>query len=292
MPINKITKSPTPIELVNKVNDMVALVGDSRDYVLPKATQSTLGGVIVDGSSIAVDGNGKISAISKSSGWNGEVPACWIERGDGSLGDKVCLDGEVFEGTYWFRNFTVPSGITIYIEKTAKICCTETFTNNGTVSGIGRGALGSTGAGQNGIASGGAGGAGSIEGGVIITDTNISYTGSASTTNMNTTLYCLPTRMYGGGGGSNSGAGGSGGAGIVILSKSFFNYGVIAADGANGVYAQVNMIFKGTGAGGGGGIVIIIAGSLKNTGAVSAKGGSGCSNGYAGWYKLIELGAQ
>lgn len=55
--------------------------------------------------------------------------------GGSRIVDKTCTPGEVFDqGYYYFRNFTVPSGITITISKYAKIFCSGNVTIDGTVN--------------------------------------------------------------------------------------------------------------------------------------------------------------
>lgn len=60
MDIEKIVKSPTPVEVVNKVNEVVDRVNVSG-YVLPAATVSTIGGV-KQGPNISIAADGTISA--------------------------------------------------------------------------------------------------------------------------------------------------------------------------------------------------------------------------------------
>ena len=89
----------------------------------------------------------------------------------------------------------------------------------------------------------------------------------------------------GGNGSEYAGAGGNGGRGggsIQIIASETIITGTIAANGYNGsagVSAGVTYP-GGGGGGGGGGAVIIISCSIKNSGVVTANGGSGGSAGY------------
>lgn len=257
---------------------------------------------------VSYKGTGTLASVKSN-----RYPSCWLERGDGSLGDKVCVNGEVFEGTYNFKSFTVPTGVTIYIEKTAKICCTETFRNLGTINGQGRGGAGAgaDGVGGWGYISGGSGGGGGrssgittyIAAGYMTLDAVMNaYQGSANAANIENVLSNFPIRVFGGGGSggysnnySSGGSGGGGGAGLIVVSKYIIHSGSIIMSGGGGGAGGSG---SGGGGGGGGGVAIMVADTLKNTGSFDVSGGGG-GWGYAyggsgnhGWYKLIELGVM
>lgn len=307
MTINKITKSPTPVELLHKVNELVEGV-NAPGYTLPVASVAKLGGVKVDGTSITVDELGRISAAQKSS-VNTNYPSWWFGRGDGSLGDKVCISGEVLHGAYQYRSFLVPAGVTVYIELSAVIMCTESFTVLGEINGVGRGAWG---AGAYG-GSGGNGGAcnnpsessASLGGGCTYAEQLIGYTGSPSEVAIKILSYC-DTAVFFGAAGGVGGYGRSpvsrGGAGIKIITMSFVNSGVINLSGSNGAggWNVSSGKYSGGNGGGGGGALFVAANSISNTGAIyvaggigGASGGSSSKNGnagYPGFFHLAEVG--
>lgn len=231
--------------------------------------------------------------------WDATVPAWWLERGDGSLGDKVCTNGEIFEGVYNFNSFTVPAGVTVYVNSTAKILCQGSFTNNGVVSGGGRaisriGYFGGCGAvGLKGNRGGGYDAAGTYH------NYQSGYIGSPNTNIIDRVMiagvHSFACGSQGGTGGDNTqdrpgGAGGMGGAGIIIVAKSIYNAGSINSDGAQGGWNSGYSPGSGQGGGGGGGVVIAIADTVKDTGTISVNGGNNGAG--AGWYKIINLGVM
>lgn len=303
MVISKITKSPTPIELVKKVNELVV---EANDNTLPIATNATLGCVKVgDGLNVASDGT--VSSTIKEN-LNGKHPSWWLARGDGSLGDKVCTNGEIFEGIYNFQNFTVPAGVTVYINYFACILCNNSFINWGTINGEGRGALSDTIGFYGG--SGGGGGVTSFEssptaGSISSYNQGIrTYTGSPSALVVNTLMYLDNALTYGASGGrSDRASGGRGGAGLRVISDIFTNAGNIylnGGNGTNGYYISPGK-YCGGGGGGGGGVGLFIANTINTSGSITVNAGNGGSSGgdRSGWgsagnpgiYKIISLGS-
>lgn len=228
-------------------------------------------------------------------------PSWWVERGNASLGNKICVNGEIFEGIYNYNNFTVPNGVTIYVNSTAKILCQGAFINNGTIIGDGRagssiGYFGGTGSrGLNG--NGGVHQTG-YDPAVAYNNYQNVYTGSPSTTIINRVMLDGVTSFVcgsqGGTGGTNvqdrpGGSGGFGGAGIIIVANVIQNSGVIGSQGLSGGL-NGNSSGGGQGGGGGGGVVIMIATNVKNTGTIFVNGGNNGAS--AGWYQIVKLGVS
>lgn len=214
--------------------------------------------------------------------WDATVPAWWLERGDGSLGDKVCTNGEIFEGVYNFNNFTVPAGVTIYVNKTATILCTGSFKNDGSINGTGRGAAGTTESGRDRAVSLGYFGGGTGWWGSTTETSNGEFSGSAPSWVIAVFEKQQHLRFYGSAGSAQySRTGGNGGAGLSIISKYCLGSGSYIMDGgAPG----------GSGGGGatygGGGIVFVVAETIQGTKTASVGGAA------VGWFKFIELGVM
>lgn len=243
---------------------------------------------------VSYKGTGTLAGVKSN-----RYPSWWLERGDGSLGDKVCTNGEVFEGVYNFKSFTVPIGVTVSINRTAIILCTGAFINKGAVIGYGRGAFGGPVGSDGGVGEF----AGSGGGGLSTSSLTFYYGGSASAATIDYVVRNNTAWMFGGGGsggnnglgGGNSPSGGPGGAGIIVRANQA-SVGTISMDGAGGISATG---MKATGAsGGGGGAVLVIANIISNPSITVAGGGGGAPGssgswgtaGAAGWFKLIELG--
>lgn len=194
--------------------------------------------------------------------------------------DKVCTAGEVFDqGLYYYQDFTVPAGITITVDKWAKIYCSGNVTINGSVnvtvmaSGaapystwVGAGNVGGL------PGSGAGGGSGSS-----------AFGGSP---------YPYGAQSFGSGGGLgfangstgsavNFGAGGRGGGGLWIEAA-----GTILVTGsifAKGGSAFAGSISSGTarisGSGGGSGGLVLLSSLLSVTvtasAAIDVRGGNG-----------------
>lgn len=79
-------------------------------YVLPPATTSKLGGVIPDGSTISVDGNGKISVVNNSNEQQNKI--LYIDYGTG-VGQETIWSAN-YDGTDAKKiNIILPSGLAI-----------------------------------------------------------------------------------------------------------------------------------------------------------------------------------
>lgn len=219
-------------------------------------------------------------------------PSWWLDRGDGSDGDFWPTANTTISGLKQYRSVFIPAGVTVSVNRFVRIKCQGMFVNNGIileVSGVNSGgssASSSGGGGGNGTigtsSNGGAGGGG-YKG----------YGGGAGGAFLSALDLTQDLTYYGGTGGGggagetggDGGAGGNGGRGggsIQIIASETIITGTIAANGYNGsagVSAGVTYP-GGGGGGGGGGVVIIISCSIKNSGVVTANGGSGGSAGY------------
>lgn len=234
-------------------------------------------------------------------------PAWWLDRGDGSDGDFVPESNVTISGLKQYKSVFIKAGVTVTVNKCAKILCQTVIINNGVITAEGQGAEGGAGGvwdsssngtpGQNGtISNGGAGasGGGSSSGGAG---------GAAIASNINVTADIaqiiasdLSEICYGSGGGgggaynssSRGGAGGAGGGNIIIVCKELKNTARISADGSNGTSGY----YAGTGGGGGGGCVLVVAGNIVTQGTISANGGSGAVSGGNGivFVKNLEEG--
>jgi hypothetical protein len=82
---------------------------DAPSYTLPPATISKLGGVIPDGTTIAVDGNGKISTIGSNTQQNKILYGVYGTQADGNEIWTANYDGSEAQKI----NITLPSGLAI-----------------------------------------------------------------------------------------------------------------------------------------------------------------------------------
>lgn len=250
-----------------------------------------------DGIGTLVDIRG-IKSISLEQDWKENL-------GTGANGSVTATNGATYSGEYNFVNFTVPAGVTIYINKYARFRVQGIFDCQGTISGAGRGAAANGGSGSF-AGGGGRGDASGYEddwqaGGVCIGVGGATYAGSCPSGYIENYLLNGTAELYGAGGGRGAnggsggwpgGNGGAGGAGITILAKIAKLTGAINMNGANGGTAQ----YGGGGGGGGGGAVVIAAQAISNTGSISVTGGAITQNyngqggsGYPGWYRLIQV---
>ncbi|MFB2938355.1 hypothetical protein ACE1B6_24170 [Aerosakkonemataceae cyanobacterium BLCC-F154] len=215
--------------------------------------------------------------------------------GGSNVTDKECTNGETFDqGLYYYRNFTVPAGVTITIDKWAKIYCSGYVRIDGTVNVTpfapgassygtpvnGYGAFG-------GVAGHGAGSA--------------SATGAGS--NNWTFTYGYGGQAYGSGGtggyvigspvGSTSNTGlmvtapgGEGGGGFWVEAALdiVVNGGIFANGNKGGSPKVVSGYGNGSGGGGGSGGLVLLSSLSKvvvsPSATVSVKGGAG-GDGYA-----------
>lgn len=198
--------------------------------------------------------------------------------GGSNATDKTCTNGETLDlGYYYFRDFNVPAGITITIDKFAKIICSGTVTIAGTINinPAAAGAVGfATGVSTSNIGGYAGGGAGGGSGSLV--------TGGGS-------AYNFAAQAYGSGGGlgyisgtsgnGTLGSGGGGGGGLWIEASSAITVtGSIFAKGVNGGSASgatgaVNL--SGSGGGSGGLILLSSLQSVTVSGTLDVRGGSG-----------------
>lgn len=212
------------------------------------------------------------------------IPQWWLNRGNAERGDKVCVNNETISGVLQYKNFTVPAGVTVKVDGFARILCTETFVNNGTISADGTGGLGGRFVFEHNEETkvtinknypaensfgGGAGGAsydGGVGGGVDISCRGFIYAETMQN-----------VAGTGGGGGSwATEVGARGGGSVQVICAAFKSTGTISTKGVNG-----NPGIRG--GGGGGGLVFICCNTLLNQGTIITTGGTGgSSNGRSG----------
>jgi hypothetical protein len=216
--------------------------------------------------------------------------------GGRSVVDEVASNGALYnQGIRYFRNFTVPAGVTIYIDKYAKFFCSGNFTNNGTII-------------VNQCANGGTPFIRTLSGGVV-------WGGGAGAGLGIGTSVPYAVQPYGTGGnggqGSSSGtasvlgaAGGAGGGGFVVEAAGTITVtGTIRAKGGNGgsgtIYSGTVDIGLTGGGGGSGGLIYLssLTSILCNSGSpvldvsggsggLSLVGGYGGAGGSGGWIVL------
>lgn len=223
--------------------------------------------------------------------------------GGTSTTDETATAGKVYDqGVYYFRNFTVPAGITVTVKGWARFYCSGNVSIQGTVN-VSQVAAGATGFATP-FTSANTGG---------LPGTGIG-TGSGSQ-NTPTPYYGFAAQPYGSGGGlglasGSSGAGvignaGSGGGGIWIEAAGTINVGNSGSISAKGSDAVASTVTSGTGSvsgsgAGSGGLVYLaslvsvttVAGSTidvrggnggaaaNTTGSNTIQGGGGGGGGY------------
>nr|DAV77345.1 MAG TPA: hypothetical protein [Caudoviricetes sp.] len=269
---------------------------------------------------VTYTGTGMLAGVN-SNHW----PSWYTDRGDGSDGDFVPTGNTTISGVKNYTNVFIKSGITITIDKYARIKCQGYFINLGTIFGNGKGGvggsgglgsggrsqLGSTTNGFRGNAApygaGGAGGAGNhpsssyIAGAGGMTNYGLYYLNS--TVIMNDDVIAYGAGGSGGGaygfyngdevGMASGGTGGAGGAGLRVSAISFRNKGTISMNGTNGTGGSASG--AGGGGGGNGGVVLVAALKVFDTGTISVSAGNGVNrgaNGGSGFYKVKELGVM
>ncbi len=234
---------------------------------LPMATVTAVSGTItalIDIRDLGIRSIQPVAASIKSFGGTRSV-------------DKTATNGEVFdEGFYYFRDFTVPSGVSITISRHAKIFCSGNVEISGTITvstiANGAGGFGSVVAGSNlgGLSGTGLGG------------------GSGSIT---PSPYPYSAQPYGSGGGLGFGSGtsgsvtignaGAGGGCLWIEAAGYINItGTILANGnpaTTGSATGSNAIATGSGGGSGGLIYLSSLAKVTCTGTsnLSVAGGNG-----------------
>ena len=216
-----------------------------------------------------------------------KYPRWWGKQSTGSDGDFTPTQDSEMSGTKNYRTVKIPSGVTITVNRQAVIYC-DTFVNEGTINGDGRGGVGGSPNGDNPEdgefgygARGGNGGSGKDNSSGTYGDPG-GYGGTFTTTPWNEET---PLSFGGGGGAGSYGsynssagtAGAYGGAGLIVVANSIVNTGTISSKGAKGTGNYTG----GGGGGGGGGTVIFIANTVSNTGTVTLDGGK-CTGWAAG----------
>jgi hypothetical protein len=180
--------------------------------------------------------------------------------GGSNTTDKTATQGEVFDqGFYYYRNFTVPAGVTITVDKFARFFCSGNITIDGTVTVT----YLATGAAPNGAVAGYGGG---LPGSGIGAGSGSSGSGGFA--------YPFGAQPYGSGGGLGYsagsgnvgyGAGGRGGGGLWLEAAGAIEVrGTITADGEDGLAGSIlsgSCAISGSGAGSGG---TFIASSLRS----------------------------
>lgn len=269
---------------------------------------------------VSYTGTGTLAAV-KSNHW----PSWYTDRGDGSDGDFVPTENTTISGVKNYKSVFIKSGITITIDKYARIKCQGYFINLGTISGNGKGGVGGSGGlGSGGrsqlgnttngfrgnaapYGTGGAGGAGNhpsssyIAGAGGMTNYGLYYLNS--TVIMNDDVIAYGAGGSGGGaygfyngdevGMASGGTGGAGGAGLRVSAIYFRNKGTISMNGTNGTGGSASG--AGGGGGGNGGVVLVAALKVFETGTISVSAGNGVNrgaNGGSGFSKVKELGVM
>ncbi|BBG64277.1 hypothetical protein [Phascolarctobacterium faecium] len=238
-------------------------------------------------------------------------PDPYTDRGDGSDGDFYPADSTNISGIKNYKNVYIKEGITVSINRYAKIKCQGAFVNHGIITAASTGGKGRLRSEREGYSGGktpadnvlycsGNGGTGGRAG-----YSAVWYNGGAGGTSYLGVNGDFGEIVLGAGGGvgavaSNGGDGGTGGGCIRITASEFTNTGTITADGASGTSAT-----SGPDGNGGGGLIKIVANTINNTGEITANGGAGglstahsghgTADGTAGSNgicELIELGAM
>ena len=238
---------------------------------------------------------------------NNRFPSWWLNRGDGSDGDFAPENNTTISGIKKYRRVFIKSGVTVTVDRYARIHCLGAVIVNGNINAVGMGSVGGIGGsgssigdkkmdgtnGQDGNSSvggygvGGYGGGGQGAAGGTIERTDV----------MIDSYFCIARGSGGGGGGGrggNGGNGGNGGGDIIIIASSVKVGGLVSVDGMKGFDATGK---GGGGGGGGGGRVCIVAYSVIGADRITAAGGAGGSGngggaqGGNGIRNIVELGA-
>lgn len=250
-------------------------------------------------------------------------PSWWLDRGDGSDGDFWPSENITISGRKNYRSVYIPAGVTVSVDKYARICCQGAFINLGNINASGNGGAGGAGGvsrttrfegvnATNGFVGaaapygrGGAGGAGyNIGDSIAYGAGGMTNYGLYDTSN---TILESEIIVYGAGGSgggayakndgespayAGGGSGGNGGGGIRLTCASFKNTGSIISNGNNG---NAGGSSAGGGGGGNGGVVIIVTFINLATGTITVNGGAGNTRGAAGgagYYVIKELGVM
>lgn len=207
--------------------------------------------------------------------------------GNGSAGAKSFTTSSVLtDDNTQYTNFTVASGVTVFVSSGAVIHCTGTFTNNGTITVAAQAVAGfvpSTGPTfRNATPGASASAAANTLPTSAAFPTIVGSEGGQGIEPISAAYILRPGPLGGGGGGgSQPGEGGNGGGTLTIICEGqITNTGTIQANGNGAVNSA---------GGGGGGIIIIVSPvGLNNafaTSLITANGGNGGNsnaNGAAG----------
>ena len=211
---------------------------------------------------------------------NNRFPSWWLNRGDGSDGDFTPENNTTISGIKKYRRVFIKSGVTVTVDRYARIHCLGAVIVNGNINAVGMGSVG------------GIGGSGS----------NISDEKKNGTNGQdgNSSVGGRGVGGYGGGGQGAAGGtiertdGGNGGGDIIIIASSVKVGGLLSVDGMKGFDATGD---GGGGGGGGGGRVCIVAYSVIGADRITAAGGAGGAGngggvrGGNGIRNIVELGA-
>lgn len=201
--------------------------------------------------------------------------------GGSNVADKTCTNNEAFDdGFYYYRDFIVPAGVSITVDKYAKIVCSGKIDIAGTIT-VSQATQGATGLSTGCVATLNLGGG---------SGTGIGAGSGSSGTGGSSNSYAVQPHGSGGGGGIMSGTGsgqfskgGNGGGGLWLEASGTISVsGSIIAKGTN---ATIGVVLTGTlmlsgGGGGSGGLVYLaslISVTLTSTCSIDVRGGNGAN---------------
>lgn len=261
------------------------IYGDLTGAILATSTQPPIVRALL--ATVLTNTSGVVSVTDYREGVSVEVvkPYNLSTRNFGGRGDQgnfLAVGGEILaDGEYYYRNFTVPLGLSITISKLAYIYCTGTVNIAGTIN----------------VTPSTQGG-----GGTIASRTSLCIAGQGLGAGINQLLpltYSFRASPIGSGGSSGfvygnntaiqqvlidnlTGGGGSGGGGIIFEAAGAITVtGSILANGTAGApgflidNGTIGYALGGGGGGSGGSITLKSLGSIVVSGTLSANGGAG-----------------
>ena len=255
---------------------------------------------------ITYTGMGTLAAVQSN-----KYPNWYTDRGDGSDGDFIPSENTTIEGEKNYKSVFIKAGVTVTVNKYARILCQGAFINLGILTSEGKGSAGGAGGNSSNnwegtVGSNGTTAAGGMSG-YERDPGDGSVGGSVVSVYAGRDVFFGPLATVGlgaGGGGGHGyrsenapgGAGGGGGGHIIVCCNQFRNNGTISSNGGNGG----NSRSFGNGGGGGGGGVVHVIGHIINKGTITADGGKAGENGFYGnvrpadggngFVKVIDLG--
>lgn len=263
--------------------------GDITVGTQPPAIRKLLASVVAGATQVSAVTDLRNRGLHEISPFAGSIKVF----GGNSVVDKTCTQGEqLLAGEYYFRNFTVPAGVTITLSGFTRIICSGNFTVQGTVNlqRASKGGLGFRGTGRANTAYAGFPGQG-LGGGAGVNQssfgtynyfvTSLSSGGSGSWTEIGASnISGTLTAPRGGDGGGTL---------IVEAAGAVLVSGTISAEGENG-QGHTNILLDGspytpgtaasiTGGGGGAGGLLwfksLTSVVFTNTSTLSVRGGNG-----------------